>query len=77
MTSTAADLAALHKVRKASVDIVDVPECGYVCIDGIGAPEGSEFASATRALFAINYGAHFIVKKQGGDAPKVMPLEAQ
>jgi hypothetical protein len=77
MTTTAADLAALYKVRKGSVDIVDVPECGYVSVSGIGAPGGPEFGSAVQALYAVSYGVHFIVKRQRGDAPKVMPLEAQ
>jgi hypothetical protein len=25
----------------------------------------------------VSYGAHFLVKKERGEAPKVMPLEAQ
>jgi hypothetical protein len=29
------------------------------------------------ALYAVSYGAHFLLKKTRGDAPRVMPLEAQ
>jgi hypothetical protein len=76
MTSRAVDLAALYKVRKGSVDIVDVPELGYLAIDGEGAPEGAAFAAALQALYAVSYCAHFRVKKERGNAPRVMPLEA-
>ena len=73
----AADLAALYKVRKGSLDIVDVPELGYLAIDGTGAPDGAEFSAAVPALYAVSYAARFMLKKERGDAPKVMPLEAQ
>ena len=72
----AADLAALYKVRKGSLDIVDVPELGYLAIDG-KAPDGAEFSAAVPALYAVSYAARFMLKKERGDAPKVMPLEAQ
>ncbi|HEU4422603.1 MAG TPA: GyrI-like domain-containing protein [Pilimelia sp.] len=67
----------LHRVRKGVVDIVDVPEFGYLMIDGVGAPEGDAFTAAVQALYAVSYGVRFMVKKAYGDAPKVMPLEAQ
>lgn len=28
------------------------------------------------ALYAVSYGAHFLLKKERGEAPRVMPLEA-
>jgi hypothetical protein len=74
---TAADLAALYKVRKGSIDLVDVPELGYLAVEGMGSPDGDEFTSAVQALYSVSYGARFMVKKEQGDAPKVMPLEAQ
>jgi hypothetical protein len=76
MTSIGTGLDSLYKARKGAVDIVDVPELDYVMIDGSGAPDSAEFAAAVQALYAVSYGAHFLVKKERGEAPKVMPLEA-
>ena len=56
--------------------MVTVPELGYLLVEGRGAPEGPEFAAAVQTLYAVSYGVHFLVKKERGDAPKVMPLEA-
>ena len=70
------DLGALYRARAGRVDFVDVPELGYVVVDGSGAPDGPEFAAALQALFPVSYGAHFAHRKRTGDAPKVMPLEA-
>jgi len=69
-------LEALYKVRKGAVDIIDVPELGYVMVDGLGAPNSDEFADAVQALYAVSYGAHFMLKKRTGEASKVLPLEA-
>jgi hypothetical protein len=66
----------LYTVRKGVVDFVDVPEFGFVVVQGGGDPEGAEFAEAVQALYSVSYGAHFLVRKQYGDAPRVMPLEA-
>ncbi len=67
---------ALYKVRKTTVDIITVPELGYVAVDGQGSPDGQEFADAVQALYSVSYAAHFLVRKQHGQAPRVMPLEA-
>lgn len=67
---------SLYKVRKGVVDIVTVPEFGYVLIDGLGAPDGPDFADAIQALYSVSYGAHFLLKKTRGAAPRVLPLEA-
>lgn len=75
MTRTT-DVGALYKVRKGKVDIVDVPDLAFVAVAGRGAPDGEEFAAALQALYAVAYGAHFLAKKEYGEAPKVMPLEA-
>ena len=56
---------------------MEVPEFGFAVVAGTGAPGGgAEFTQALQALYAVSYGAHFLVKKQRGQAPKVMPLEA-
>ena len=72
-TSTGSE--ALYKVRKGVVDIVDVPEFGFVLVSGQGAPDGQAFADAVQALYTVSYGAHFLLKKERGEAPRVMPLE--
>lgn len=72
-TSTGSE--ALYKVRKGVVDIVDVPELGFVLVSGQGAPDGQAFADAVQALYTVSYGAHFLLKKERGEAPRVMPLE--
>jgi hypothetical protein len=76
MTATATGFESLLKIRKGAVDIIDVPEFGFAVVAGRGAPGGSEFTEALQALYAVSYGAHFLVRKERGDAPRVMPLEA-
>jgi hypothetical protein len=76
MTENAISFGSLLKVRTGAVEFVDVPEFGFAVVTGGGAPGGTEFTQALQALFAVSYGAHFLVKKQHGQAPKVMPLEA-
>jgi len=67
---------ALYKVRKGQVEFVDVPELGFVMIDGGGAPGGESFTDALQALYSVSYGAHFALKEAAGAAPRVMALEA-
>jgi hypothetical protein len=61
--------------------LVDVPELGYLMIDGIGAPdEGAEypttdFQGAFAALFPIVYTIKFRLKADGLTMP-ILPLEA-
>ncbi len=76
MSEAAVSLGSLLKVRKGTVEFVDVPEFGFAVVPGTGASGGTEFTSALQALYSVSYGAHFLVKKQRGQAPKVMPLEA-
>ena len=76
MTETAISFESLLKVRKGAVGFVDVPEFGFAVVTGIGAPGGTEFTEALQALYSVSYGAHFLLKKQSGQAPRVMPLEA-
>jgi hypothetical protein len=61
--------------------MVDVPELGYLMIDGEGAPEENantpttEFQQSFQVLFPIIYTAKFALKPEGVIIP-VMPLEA-
>jgi hypothetical protein len=71
-----ASIDALYKVRKGQVEFVDVPEFGFVMVDGGGAPGDGAFSDALQALYSVSYGAHFAVKKATGEAPRVMTLEA-
>ena len=75
MTAIATSYESLLKVRKGGVDIVDVPEFGFVAVTGTGEPGGAEFTEAVQALYSVSYGAHFRLKKLTGQAPRVMPLE--
>lgn len=76
MTEPAISSESLLKVRKGAVEFVDVPEFGFAVVTGTGAPGGAEFTQALQALYSVSYGAHFLAKKQRGQAPRVMPLEA-
>jgi hypothetical protein len=69
-------LDALYTVRRGRVAFVDVPELGFVMIDGHGAPDDAAFTNAIHALYSVSYGAHFALKKATGEAPAVMALEA-
>jgi hypothetical protein len=75
--TTTTGVEALYRASKSRVDIVDVPPLGFVAVTGRGAPDGPAFANAVQALYTVSYGAHFLLKKEQGEAPRVMPLEAQ
>jgi hypothetical protein len=76
MATMTFDPATLYRVRRGVVDIVDVPELGYFAVDGAGAPEDGEFAAALQALYGVSYAAHFLLRKERGEATHVGPLEA-
>lgn len=76
MTTTAFPIDTLYRPPRGRVEFVDVPAMDFLIVPGQGAPEGPEFAEAIQALYAVSYGAHFLVRKAFGDAPRVMPLEA-
>ena len=76
MSATTVSFGSLLKASQGTVEFVDVPEFGFAVVTGSGAPGDTEFTQALQALYAVSYGAHFLVKKQRGQAPKVMPLEA-
>jgi len=50
MTAVVTRYESLLKVRKGAVDIVDVPEFGFVAVTGTGEPGGAEFTEAVQAL---------------------------
>jgi hypothetical protein len=76
MPGTALDLAALYKGRRDRVDIIDVPELGHLSITGSGDQNSPEFAAAVQALYGVSYAARSLVRRERGEAPKAMPLEA-
>ena len=76
MSTTASAIDTLTNHAARTVEFVDVPDIAFLVVPGQGAPEGPAFAAAIQALYAVNYGAHLIVKKALGEAPRVMPLEA-
>ncbi len=61
--------------------LVDVPEVGYLVVDGRGAPEETatqpttEFQQSFQTLYPVVYTLHFSLKKQGIEMP-ILPLEA-
>lgn len=67
----------LYKSRKGKIDFLRIPKLLIAAVDGVGDPEGQEFAAAIGALYSVSYTAKFAVKQAGGEPPKVMPLEAQ
>ena len=76
MTETVISFESLLKAGKSAAEFVDVPEFGFAVVTGTGAPGGTEFTEALQALYAVSYGAHFLLRKRRGQAPRVMPLEA-
>jgi hypothetical protein len=73
-------LAPLFKPPREPV-LVDVPELGYLMLDGEGAPEESatepstEFGQSIGAVFPVAYTIKFRLKRDGLAMP-IMPLEA-
>jgi hypothetical protein len=75
LMTTTATVDTLYAARRHEARVVDVPEMGFVVVEGIGAPEGPAFAEALQALYAVSYAAHFLARQRGATT-KVMPLEA-
>lgn len=56
--------------------IVDIPAFNFLMIDGHGDPNISkEYQAAVEALYTVSYTLKFALKKEGGPAYKVPPLE--
>jgi hypothetical protein len=54
---------------------VDVPELPFLMIDGRGAPESEEYATAVAALYSVSYGLKFASKVRRKVDYTVGPLE--
>lgn len=75
MTDAFAELARLQRAKAGRPEIVDVPEAGFLIVDGQGDPAGGgAYAEAVEALYAVAYGLRFRLRREGTDF-KVMPLE--
>ena len=77
MTATKTDLKRELSdcyIATATPRIVDVPEMGFLMVDGTGAAGGPAFQEAIGALYSVAYAAKFALKATGWDHV-VMPLE--
>jgi hypothetical protein len=79
MTTTKVDfkreLRSLYTASKTPA-LVEVPELQYLMVDGHGDPNGSQgFRDAVGALYALSYGARFVLKRTAALDYRVMPLE--
>src|SRR5690606_8810213 len=63
----------------AQPEIIDVPTLPFLQIDGVGDPNGSDFAGAVAALYALSYAVRMSYKSDspptGYYAYTVYPLE--
>jgi hypothetical protein len=76
VTTTEGD--AVDRLYRATTkpQLVQVPALRFLCLDGHGDPNTSQaYAAAVQALYSVSYAAKFAVKKAGGPAFKVSPLE--
>jgi hypothetical protein len=67
-----ADYKAMYTAT-ANPCMLVVPELPYLMIDGVGAPSGTEFERAMKALFSMAYGLKYALKPEADY--KVMPVE--
>ncbi|GAA3825470.1 hypothetical protein [Nocardioides panacisoli] len=63
-TTDPREVARLYRARADRVDVVDVPELGYLVVGGHGSPGGAAFAAAFETLMPVVYAAHFVVRRQ-------------
>jgi hypothetical protein len=69
------DDSALYRPPADHFVEVDVPELPFLMIDGRGAPESPEYASAVEALYSLSYGLKFSAKVHMKVDYVVAPLE--
>ncbi len=70
------NLKHLYEASAQTPSLVEVPDLGFLMLDGAGDPNDSpRFQDAVQALFAVSYAIKFIVKKEKGADYGVMPLE--
>lgn len=68
----------LYSAPKAHAIVVDVPEEGFLMVDGKGSPnEGTAFQEAIGALYSVAYSLKFATKKADRSRDfTIMPVEA-
>src|SRR5919198_6131021 len=71
------DLKTLYQPPAGRPVLVEVPELGFLMIDGQGDPNVSQdYRDAVQALFAVSYAVKFALERApGGVDYRVMPLE--
>ncbi|MBI5231244.1 MAG: hypothetical protein HY876_03665, partial [Coriobacteriales bacterium] len=57
------ELKHLYKPSAREVVAIDVPPMNFIMVDGAGSPNGTEFAQALEALYAVAYTTKFTMKK--------------
>jgi hypothetical protein len=79
MTEISSAVRSHEQLSRAKVgvpEIVDVPPASFLMIDGRGDPNTSAvYAGAVQALYSAAYQIKFAIKKAGGPAERVAPLE--
>ena len=69
-------VTSLRGVQAGQPQVVDVPEIGFLMIDGMGDPASDPaYMEAVEALFSVAYGAKFHLKRTSRIEFKVGPLE--
>ncbi len=69
------ELKALYRARQTPA-LIDVPELGFLMIDGLGDPNTSaRFQDAVQALYPVAYALKFALKRAGHPDFRVAPLE--
>lgn len=69
------DLAQLYRARRNPA-LVEVPELGFLMIDGHGDPNSSAtYRAALQALFSVSYALKFAITRAGGPSYRVAPPE--
>lgn len=67
---------AFYKASARQPQLVTVPGCGFLMVDGRGDPNHApEYREAVEALYSLSYALKFSVKKAGEGDYKVGPLE--
>ena len=69
------ELMQLYRARQTP-ELVDVPELGFLMIDGQGDPNTStRFPQAVQALYGVSYTLKFALKHAGGPDYRIAALE--
>ncbi|SOD97665.1 GyrI-like domain-containing protein [Blastococcus haudaquaticus] len=66
----------LYAPRRGVIELVDVPEMGFLMIDGHGDPNTSvAYRDAVEALYTLSYAVRAVAKAELGTVHTVAPLE--